>query len=54
MSCNDHIHKAARDGDLEKLKIYYKQRYCLWNSDTCAFAAENGHTEVLKYLHEYG
>ena len=27
---------------------------CPWNSDTCWYAARNGHLFVLKYLHENG
>ena len=45
------INAAARQGNLEMVK------FCVANerpvhADTCANAAENGHLEVLKYLHE--
>ena len=45
------IHVAARQGNLEMVK-YCVANECFMDKETCAYAAENGHLEILKYLHE--
>ncbi|CAL6314510.1 unnamed protein product [Bathycoccus prasinos] len=45
------INTAAGQGNLEMVK-YCVANECPINEDACAFAAENGHLEILKYLHE--
>ena len=44
------IKAAAGQGNLEMVK--YCANECPINEDACAFAAENGHLECLKYLRE--
>jgi len=45
------IQAAARQGNLEMVK-YCVANECPMNERACAFAADGGHLEVLKYLHE--
>ncbi|CAL6383391.1 PREDICTED: similar to predicted protein [Bathycoccus prasinos] len=45
------IHAAARQGNLEMVK-YCVAKKCPINVFACAYAAFNGHLEVLKYLRE--
>jgi len=45
------INAAARQGNLEMVK-YCVANECPMYEDACANAAENGHLEILKYLHE--
>jgi hypothetical protein len=45
------IHAAAEQGNLEMVK-YCVANECPINAMACAFAAQNGHLEVLKYLRE--
>jgi hypothetical protein len=45
------IRTAARHGNLEMVK-YCVANECPIDMNACAFAAENGRLEVLKYLHE--
>jgi len=45
------IHAAARQGNLEMVK-YCVANECPINVWACAYAAENGHLECLKYLRE--
>ena len=33
---------------------YLHENGCPWNSETCLYAADNGHLPALKYLHENG
>jgi hypothetical protein len=47
------IEVAAKKGNLEMVK-YCVANECPVDADTCAYAAENGHLEILKYLHEEG
>ena len=47
----DTIKTAALHGNLEMVK-YCVANECPINARACAFAAENGHLEVLKYLRE--
>ena len=42
---------AACRGNLEMVK-YCVANYCLIDSEACAYAALNGHLEILKYLRE--
>ena len=42
---------AAKQGNMEMLK-YCVANECPIDERACAFAAENGRLEVLKYLHE--
>ena len=42
---------AAYQGNLEMVK-YCVANECPIDEDACANAAENGHLECLKYLHE--
>merc|ERR1712216_312363 len=41
----------ALSGNLVMLK-YLHENGCPWNEDTCSSAAQNGHLEILNYLHE--
>ncbi|CAL6322527.1 unnamed protein product [Bathycoccus prasinos] len=45
------INRAAEQGNLEMVK-YCVANKCPIGTGACAFAASNGHLEVLKYLHE--
>jgi hypothetical protein len=45
------INMAAKQGNMEMLK-YCVANECPIDERACAFAAENGRLEVLKYLHE--
>ena len=45
------INRAARQGNLEMVK-YCAANQCPINELACAYAAENGRLEVLKYLRE--
>jgi len=45
------IHAAAFQGNLEMVK-YCVANECPIDAEACAFAAQNGHLEVLKYLRE--
>jgi len=45
------INAAARQGNLEMVK-YCVAKKCPISTWACAYAAENGHLEVLKYLRE--
>ena len=45
------INAAARQGNLEMVK-YCVANECPIDVEACACAAENGHLECLKYLHE--
>ena len=45
------INRAARQGNLEMVK-YCVANECPIGTGACAWAALNGHLEVLKYLHE--
>ena len=45
------INAAAEQGNLEMVK-YCVANACPINTYACAYAAKNGHLEVLKYLHE--
>ena len=45
------INAAARQGNLKMVK-YCVANECPIGAFACAFAAQNGHLEVLKYLHE--
>ena len=45
------INAAAYQGNLEMVK-YCVANECPMNERACAYAAENGHLEVLKYLRE--
>ena len=47
------IYMAAEHGNLEMVK-YCVANECPMYEDACAFAARNGHLEVLKYLREEG
>jgi len=45
------ITPAARQGNLEMVK-YCVANECPIDSEACAYAAQNGHLEILKYLRE--
>ena len=45
------INTAARQGNLEMVK-YCVANECPINMNACAYAAQEGHLEVLKYLRE--
>ena len=45
------INAAAEQGNMEMVK-YCVANECPIDENACAFAAQNGHLEVLKYLHE--
>ena len=45
------INRAAEQGNLEMVK-YCVANECPIDTWACANAAENGHLECLKYLHE--
>ena len=45
------INEAAKQGNLEMVK-YCVANECPINMNACAYAAQGGHLEVLKYLHE--
>ena len=45
------INMAAYQGNLEMVK-YCVANECPVDEDACAYAAENGHLECIKYLHE--
>ena len=45
------INRAAEQGNLEMVK-YCVANECPINMNACAYAAQGGHLEVLKYLHE--
>ena len=47
------INQCMYDGHLHILK-YLKSLEYKWNTNTCSYAAENGHLECLKYAHENG
>ena len=46
--------EAAKAGDLDEIKRMMSLPDFEWDPDTTAFAAENGHLEVLKFAYEHG
>ena len=47
----DSCDECARSGNLAKIESDFHND---WDETTCRIAAENGHLDILKYLHENG
>lgn len=45
---------AARQGHWEALKYLYEKSGSIWDSSTCAAAAEGGHLQCLRFAHQHG
>ena len=50
------VNKAAANGRLDILIDFHRiyKNKCYWYEETCSIAAEYGHLDCLKYLHENG
>ena len=50
------INEAVKNGRLDILIDFHRKykNQCPWDSQTCYYAAEEGHLECLKYLHKNG